>query len=127
MPCSGHPPSDTGLADLAPVTTTSLVYSDAYGRFDYGPEHPLRMERLGLTWRLMEAYGLTALPNARVHLPEPATEHAVALWHTQDYLDVLKAANGGAVPEDAARCGLGPGDNPVFPGLWDSARLCAGG
>ena len=127
MPCSGHPPSDTGLADLAPVTTTSLVYSDAYGRFDYGPEHPLRMERLGLTWRLMEAYGLTALPNARVHLPEPATEHAVALWHTQDYLDVLKAANGGAVPEHAARYGLGPGDNPVFPGLWDAARLCAGG
>src|SRR3989442_4001070 len=85
------------------------------------------MERLGLTWRLMEAYGLTALPNARVHLPEPATEHAVALWHTQDYLDVLKAANGGAVPEHAARCGLGPGDNPVFPGLWDAARLCAAG
>ncbi|OLD76766.1 MAG: hypothetical protein AUG87_07260 [Candidatus Rokubacteria bacterium 13_1_20CM_4_70_14] len=109
------------------MTKTALVYSDAYGRFDYGPEHPLRMERLGLTWRLMEAYGLTALPNARVHLPEPATEHAVALWHTQDYLDVLKAANGGAVPEHAARCGLGPGDNPVFPGLWDAARLCAGG
>ncbi len=106
---------------------TALVYSDAYGRFDYGPEHPLRMERLGLTWRLMQAYGLTALPNARVHLPEPATEQALALWHTRDYLDVLKAANGGTAPEHAARCGLGPGDNPVFPGLWDAARLCAGG
>src|SRR5437773_6324901 len=85
------------------------------------------MERLGLTWRLMQAYGLTALPNARVHLPEPATEQALALWHTRDYLDVLKAANGGTAPEHAARCGLGPGDNPVFPGLWDAARLCAGG
>ena len=109
------------------MTKTALVYSDAYGRFDYGPEHPLRMERLGLTWRLMEAYGLTTLPNVSVRAPEPATERALALWHTPDYLDVLKAANGGVVPEHAARCGLGPGDNPVFPGLWDAARLCAGG
>ena len=41
---------------------TALIHSDEWRRFDYGPEHPLRMERLGLTWRLMEAYGLTALP-----------------------------------------------------------------
>ena len=109
------------------MITTALVHSDAYGRFDYGPEHPLRMERLGLTWRLMEAYGLTTLPNVSVRAPEPATERALALWHTPDYLDVLKAANGGVVPEHAARCGLGPGDNPVFRGLWDAARLCAGG
>ena len=43
---------------------TALIYSEDWNRFDYGPEHPLRMERLGLTWRLMEAYGLTRLPNA---------------------------------------------------------------
>ncbi len=106
---------------------TALVHSAAYTRFDYGLEHPLRMERLGLTWRLMEAYGLTRLPNATVHAQEPASETALALWHTPEYLDALKAANGGVAPTHAARYGLGPGDNPVFPGLWDAARLCAGG
>ena len=40
---------------------TALVYSEQWTRFDYGPEHPLRMERLGLTWRLMKSYGLTSL------------------------------------------------------------------
>ncbi len=84
---------------------TALVHSDAYTRFDYGPEHPLRMERLGLTWRLMEAYGLTTLPNASAHAPDPAIESAIARWHTKDYLDVLKAANGGVPPPHAARCG----------------------
>src|SRR2546430_14825727 len=69
---------------------------------------------------------VTGVQTCALPISEPATEHAVALWHTQDYLDVLKAANGGAVPEHAARCGLGPGDNPVVPGLWDAARLCAG-
>ena len=48
---------------------TALVHSDEWARFDYGPEHPLRMERLGLTWRLMDAYGLTALPNVRLVAP----------------------------------------------------------
>ena len=106
---------------------TALVHSDAYERFDYGREHPLRMERLGLTWRLMEAYGLTKLPSATVHAHEPATERAMAVYHATEYLDVLKSANTGVAPPHAERYGLGPGDNPVFPGLWDAARLCAGG
>src|SRR5204862_5364257 len=111
----------------ASMITTALVHSDAYGRFDYRPEHPLRMERLGLTWRLMEAYGLTTLPNATVHAPAPASERALEVWHTREYLEVLKAANGGVAPPHAERYGLGAGDNPVFPGLWDAARLGAGG
>ena len=46
---------------------TALIHSDQWTRFDYGPDHPLRMERLGLTWRLMEAYGLTSLADAKVY------------------------------------------------------------
>ena len=114
------------MADSGDVKT-ALVHSDAFTRFDYGPTHPLRMERLGLTWRLMEAYGLTTLPNATVHAPAPASEGALEVWHTREYLAVLKAANGGVAPPHAERYGLGAGDNPVFPGLWDAARLGAGG
>lgn len=106
---------------------TALVYSEDWRRFDYGSEHPLRMERLGLTWRLMEAYGLTALPGTSVLEPEPAAEEALARFHTADYLAVLRAANDGRMPRGGERYGLGPGDNPVFPGLWDAARWCAGG
>jgi acetoin utilization protein AcuC len=106
---------------------TALVHSEAWTRFDYGPQHPLRMERLGLTWRLMTAYGLTSLPGAAVRDPEPAAEPAIAVYHAADYLEVLKAANSGKAPPRAERFGLGPGDNPVFPGMWDAARLCAGG
>jgi acetoin utilization protein AcuC len=108
--------------------TTALVHSDQYARFDYGPEHPLRMERLDLTWRLMEAYGLTALPGAVVKAPTPAEESELLRFHTEEYLTVLKAANTGRAPMAVVcRYGLGPGDNPVFPGLWEVARLAAGG
>ncbi|HSE93208.1 MAG TPA: acetoin utilization protein AcuC [Methylomirabilota bacterium] len=107
---------------------TALIYSDEWTRFDYGPEHPLRMERLGLTWKLMEAYGLTSLPTGAVTAPDPATEAELLKFHSEEYLTVLKAANSGVAPA-AVIChyGLGPGDNPVFPGLWEAARLVAGG
>lgn len=106
---------------------TALVHSERSERFDYGPEHPLRMERLGLTWRLMEAYGLTSLPHAKLFAPEPADEEAIAKFHTREYLEVLKAVSSGLHVPDAPRYGLGPGDNPIFPGLWDVACLIVGG
>lgn len=107
---------------------TALIYSDECTRFDYGPEHPLRMERLGLTWRLMEAYGLTTLPGARTVAPPPGDEESLLRFHVPEYLEVLKAADTGGVPAAVAcRYGLGPGDNPIFPGLWEAARLVAGG
>jgi acetoin utilization protein AcuC len=109
------------------IVTSALIHSQDWGRIDYGSEHPLRMERLGLTWRLMEAYGLTQLPNARLVVPDLAGEDALARYHAQEYLDVLKASNEGQAPAIACRYGLGPGDNPVFPGIWDAARLAAGG
>jgi acetoin utilization protein AcuC len=106
---------------------TALVHSSQWERFDYGPEHPLRMERLGLTWRLMQAYGLTALPAMKLLEPSPADEPAVQRFHTPEYIAVLKEASRGRDLARAARHGLGPGDNPVFPGLWEAAQLCAGG
>ena len=106
---------------------TALVYTDAWRRFDYGVDHPLRMERLGLTWELMKACGLTALPGSAVHDPEPASEAAVARYHRPEYIEMLKACNEGMPPRAAMLFGLGHLDNPVFPGVWDCARLVAGG
>jgi acetoin utilization protein AcuC len=107
---------------MNPATTkTALIYSDAWTRFDYGPQHPLRMERLGLTWRLMQAYNLTTLPQATVRAPEPAPESAIAVYHATDYLEMLKASNSGQAPAAAARFGLGPGDNPA-KAKWSRRR-----
>ena len=99
---------------MAPIKT-ALIYSDAWTRFDYGPQHPLRMERLGLTWRLMQAYNLTTLPRATVRAPEPAPESAIAVYHGTDYLEMLKASNSGQAPAAAARYGLGSRRQPGVP------------
>ena len=104
-----------------------LIHSEDWARFDYGREHPLRMERLGLTWRLMQAYGLTRRSGAGVQAPTPASERDIAKFHAPEYLDVLKAANAGSQPPHGGAFGLGPGDNPVFRGLWEAAQLVAAG
>ncbi len=106
---------------------TAVVYSDDWARFDYGPQHPLRLERLGLTWRLMQAYGLTKLPGVVVRAPAPASEGDLAVFHTPEYLAVLQAANAGVQPPHGDAFGLGPGDNPVFRGVWEAAQLVAAG
>jgi acetoin utilization protein AcuC len=106
---------------------TALVHSEEWRRFDYGPEHPLRMERLALTWRLMEAYGLTSGPKLKVLTPEPASIDTVARFHSRDYIEILRAVGAGDWVPQAARYGLGAGDNPIFPGLWEAAALSAGG
>jgi len=109
------------------VRAALIHHDEAWARFDYGPHHPLRMERLGLTWRLLRAYGLDRLPGVTLHQPEPADEAAIAKFHAQDYLDVLKACDRGREPAAACVHGLGAGDNPVFPGLWQAVRYCAAG
>jgi len=106
---------------------TALIHSEDWARFDYGPQHPLRMERLGLTWRLMQAYGVTTLPGATVLTPSPADERQIGVFHAPEYLAVLQAANAGVAPPRGSIFGLGAGDNPVFPGLWEAARLVAAG
>ncbi len=106
---------------------TALIHSEEWRHFDYGREHPLRMERLGLTWRLMEAYGLGALPGAKVLAPLPAELDEIARFHTREYIDVLRGVSAGDWVPDTAHYGLGPGDNPIFPRLWEAAQLAAGG
>jgi acetoin utilization protein AcuC len=106
---------------------TALVHSDAYQRFDYGANHPLRMERLGLTRALMAAYGLTTLPATRMLAPEPAPESVLKGFHTAEYLGVLRAASAGLDVPAPYRYGLGPGDNPIWPGMYEASALASGG
>jgi len=106
---------------------TALIHSEAYTRFDYGPSHPLRMERLGLTFALMEALGLTALPETRVIAPAAAADAVLRGFHTAEYLEVLRAASEGHEVPVAYRYGLGPGDNPIWPGCYEASALACGG
>jgi len=104
---------------------TAFLYTDDYFAYDYGPSHPLKIERLRLTHDLCRAYGILDLPGADLVEARPATEQEILEFHEPGYLDALKRASRGETRWDFAR-GLGPGDNPVFPGVWEWSLLHAG-
>jgi acetoin utilization protein AcuC len=117
---------------------TAFVYSEKFGSFYYGKDHPMRPLRLNLTYELMEALGLMDLPAAKLVEARTATEDELLCFHTPEYIRVLKEANTGIIPVEAAEHGLGFGDNPVFKGVFEwscystgasiqAAELVAGG
>ena len=105
---------------------TAFIYTDAYLDYDYGPTHPLRVIRLKLTYELIRAYGLLDLPSVKFIHTLKADEEDLALFHSREYLDILKEANDGYLQGDAYSYGLGPGDNPIFPGLYNWSLLTTG-
>ena len=104
----------------------AFIYTDAYLNYDYGPTHPLKIIRLRLTYELIRAYGLLDPSSVRFIPTIMADEEDLALFHSKDYLRVLKQANEDLLQADGYRYGLGPGDNPVFPGLYDWSLWVAG-
>jgi acetoin utilization protein AcuC len=105
---------------------TAFIYTDAYFDYDYGPAHPLKIIRLKLTFELIHAYGLLALPSVQTIITKRAEEDDVATFHSREYLAILKQASEGHLRGDAYAYGLGPGDNPIFPGLYDWSLWATG-
>ena len=104
----------------------AFLYTDAYLDYDYGPTHPLRIIRLKLTYGLIKSYGLLDLPSVQFIPTIKAEEKDLAAFHSEEYLNILKQANEGYPMEDAYFYGLGPGDNPIFPGLFNLSLLLTG-
>ncbi|HVP77994.1 MAG TPA: acetoin utilization protein AcuC [Thermodesulfobacteriota bacterium] len=105
---------------------TGFVYTDSYLDYDYGPTHPLRIIRLKLTYDLIRAYGLLASPSVQSIFTVEATEKDLVTFHSEEYLNILKQASAGRLTGNAYLLGLGPGDNPIFPGLYDLSLLVTG-
>jgi acetoin utilization protein AcuC len=106
---------------------TALLYSPDFNRFSYGKEHPFKVQRFRLAYELMEAYGLTSLPCARVLDCVFAAEDDLLTFHSHGYLSKLREFSLSDEPRADFRYGLGDIENPVFHGLYDWARLGAGG
>ena len=104
----------------------AFIYTDAYLDYDYGPTHPLRIIRLKLTYDLIKAYGLLDLPSVQFIPTIKAEEKELAVFHDEEYLSLLRQVNEGFPLGDAYAYGLGPGDNPIFPGLFNLSLLVAG-
>ncbi len=93
--------------------------------YDHGPQHPLRPDRVLLTWDLLAATGLDALPNVEVLGAEPATRRDLERVHTSGFIEATERAGHGE-DGDWSRFGYGPGDNPIFTNMHEAGAIVAG-
>lgn len=104
----------------------ALIVGDGVRLYDHGPQHPLRPERVLLTWELIHAYGMDAQPNVVRLEAEQADDDTLALVHERAFIDATRAAgHGEAGPWHLY--GYGPGDNPIFDDMHEAGALVAGG
>jgi acetoin utilization protein AcuC len=102
-----------------------LVACKEAGIYDHGPQHPLRPQRVLLTYELIEAYGILERPNVRRLSCRSASDDELQLVHTPEFIDVTKRAGHGE-QGDFWQYGYGPGDNPIFPQMHEAGALVAG-
>jgi acetoin utilization protein AcuC len=99
--------------------------ADAARGYDHGPGHPLRIQRVLLTWDLIRAYGITDRPNVAEVQGRVATDEEIGLVHTEDFIQATKHAGHG-LTGPWHRFGYGPGDNPIFPHMHEAAAAVVG-
>jgi acetoin utilization protein AcuC len=98
----------------------------------HGPDHPLKPARLLRTYELMDELGLLSAPNVSRVTPRPASDEELRLFHTAEYVAAvrrLSEAVGRGEPAsagDARRHNFGPGDNPVFAGMYELHAVAVG-
>ncbi len=105
----------------------TLIASSALWAYGHGGGHPLRPERLRRTVELMSECGLLARRNVRVASPRLATDQELGLFHTPEYIDAVRRLSAGTPGVEASRFNFGPGDNPVFSGMFESEATKVGG
>jgi acetoin utilization protein AcuC len=93
--------------------------------YDHGPEHPLRPDRVLLTWSLIQHLELDRRPNVVRLSCRSADDATIRLVHTAEYIDATKRAGHGEAG-DWSRFGYGPGDNPIFDQMHEAAALVVG-
>lgn len=86
----------------------------------HGPHHPLKPERLRRTYELLEAYDVLGRPDLEVVAPRLPSEDELMMFHTEEYVQAVRALSEGRADVDPSRYNFGPGDNPVFEGMFVS-------
>lgn len=94
----------------------NFFYSDAILGYDFGPQHPLKPERLRRTIELLGRYGLEAID------PGVGRVEDLLRVHDEEYVRAVQAISSGAGDKDLrVRHGFGSSDNPPFAGMWEAS------
>ncbi len=104
----------------------AFVYSDIMAKHVLSETHPMRPVRLGYTYELLDAYKAFDAPNAVLLEPRQATEDEILGYHDEEYVRAVQAFSKGDYSLNPAKYNLGPGDNPVYEGIYEAQATATG-
>ena len=101
-----------------------VTVEDIAKRYDFGPSHPLRPERVLLTYDNIRKLGLISRPGV-VEVPSrSASDEEILSVHDEEFVNAVRAVDTGAM-DTGPSFGLGTPDNPIFGDMHDaSAAVC---
>jgi acetoin utilization protein AcuC len=124
LPTESRHPFD--MTDKSTQPAAALVYIDELSRHVLSPNHPMRPIRLSYMHQLMEASGLLANPALLQEQPRPAASDEILRVHDPDYVEAVRVIGAGGIVPNMHEFGIGAGDNPPRPGMYDSTALTVG-
>ena len=105
----------------------ALIYSYDLARHEYKPSHPFKPMRARMMSELLNRYGLMSEENQRIIVPPLMKEELLYLFHTRDYIELLKKGEKGAFTVEMLHAGLGTEDNPIFKAMYQYALEASSG
>lgn len=103
-----------------------FMYTSKFDKYSLGDEHPFKPYKATMVYELCYQYGLFDEPWISIVEPEPVGQEAMLEYHSREYVDALKDANGGSFDFTLLEYGLGTSDNPVFKGVFEFSLLVLG-
>ena len=105
-----------------------LIYTEEFQKYNFGPEHPLRPLRLQLTYSLMKKLNLLNNKVLEILSPRLATKQELSRVHSKKYIEIVEQLSIDPNNKEIQPFiyGLGPGDNPIFRGMYEASSLICG-
>ncbi|KUP06700.1 histone deacetylase [Bacillus coahuilensis m2-6] len=108
------------------MSDSSFIFSEKLLNYRFSKNHPFNQQRLLHTVSLLREIG--ALSDEHIIEPRIATESELALNHERSFIEAVKQAGLGILPQEKWEgYGIGTDDTPIFPGMHDASSLLVGG
>ena len=108
------------------MSQTALVYTPRFNDYDLGPSHPLKPARVVRTYNLIRACAFLEHSDVSVVQPSTASEEMLALAHSTEYIEAVRAPVEGRRLRNPLKFGLGTVDNPIVEGMYEATAIVVG-
>jgi acetoin utilization protein AcuC len=104
-----------------------VTVEDAARTYDFGATHPLRPERVLLTYDNITKCGLDAPDIVEELQGRRASDAEIENAHSVEYVGIVQALDDGSLEaREGLPYGLGTPDDPIFPGMHAAASAVCG-